>query len=218
VPIKHLGLIGVMVLAMAPVPAQAQQETFQDNVKAVIRRVGIHAKLSLRKFVDPDVTKGTTIGPSVGLGPGRTGGWKYPVGFTTFRDHLQTANGEPFAVLKSKTILAGVGYSWHSGRLSTGVSLQAGYAFNNGRVQGDMERAFAVPNDTVSIDVANALLLRPQVKAEYFITPKFSIRVAGDYVLMRPQATVTTPTERIVNRWDASNVHAHVNVGWYPFR
>ena len=114
--------------------------------------------------------------------------------------------------------MAGIGYGWHFGRLSTGASLQTGYAFNRGRTEGDVPLVFDVPLSAVSVEVGNSLLLRPQVKAEYFITPKFTARVSADYMLLRPDIVVTTPTERIEDRWNASNVHANIGIGYYPFR
>jgi hypothetical protein len=62
------------------------------------------------------------------------------------------------------------------------------------------------------------MLLRPQVKAEYFITEKFTLRASADYMRLRPDIVATTPTGQIGDRWDASNVHANVGIGFYPFR
>ena len=135
-----------------------------------------------------------------------------------FSENLHSPNGEPFAVMRSRAILVGVGYNHYFGRLLTGASVQTGFAFNSGRTEGDMQRAFDAPNGTVSLNVGNSLLLRPHVKAEYFITPKFGLRVAADYVVIQPDIAVTTPTGQIVDRWDASNVHVAVGVSFYPFR
>ena len=104
------------------------------------------------------------------------------------------------------------------GRLSTAASLQTGYAFNHGRANGEMPRAFEVSTGAVSLSVDNSPIVRPQVDAEYFVTSKFTLRVSADYMMLRPAIAVTTPTERIVGRWHASNVHANVGVGFYPMR
>ena len=96
------------------------------------------------------------------------------------------------------------------------MELQTGYALNHVSVKGDLEHAFNAA--MVSADVGNSWLLRPSVKAEYFLTPKFSVRVSGDYVYMRPRIVVTTPTERFEGRWDESNLHANFGVAFYPFR
>jgi hypothetical protein len=214
----HFGLAGVVVLTLIPNPARAQGDMFRDAATKLIHKVGVHGNVSFRDPVDSDVTKGTTFGPSIGLSPGRTNGVKYPMGISMFSEDLHSANGEQFAVMKTWSIQAGIGYGWHFGLLSTSVGVQTGYSFNSGHIQGDTARAFDLPGGAVSIDVGNAWLLRPQVKAEYFLTPKFTLRVSGDYVLMHPDVTVTTPNGRVANRWDASNIHANVGVGWYPFR
>lgn len=216
--LRDFGLIGTVLLTMVPAPAQAQPEFIKETATKIIRRVGVRANMSFRDPVDPDVSKGTTFGLSVGLGPGHTNGWRYPIGFTMFSENLHSPNGEPCAVMRSTAIVAGIGYSHHFGRLSTGASLQTGFAFNRGRTEGDMQRAFGVPDSAVSVDVGNSLLLRPHVKAEYFFTPTFAFRVSADYVLIRPDIAVSTPTERITDRWDTSNAHATVGVSFYPFR
>jgi hypothetical protein len=56
------------------------------------------------------------------------------------------------------------------------------------------------------------------VKAEYFVTEKFTVRTSGGYVMMHPDVTVTTPIEHLTGRWDASNFNVTVGVGFYPFR
>ena len=211
------GVIGALFLALAPARAHAQSG-LKDNVAELIRKVGVHGNMSVRNSPDPDVTKGTTFGPSIGLSPGRTNGVKYPIGFTMFSENLRSPNGEQFAVMDTKAIMAGIGYGWHFGRLSTGAALQTGYAFNSGRIEGDVLRAFESPAEAVSVHVGNSPFLRPGVKAEYFITPKFTFRVSADYMLMRPNVTVTTPAGQIADRWDMSNVHANIGVGFYPFR
>jgi hypothetical protein len=152
------------------------------------------------------------------LSPGQTNGWRYPVGITMFNENLHGPNGQQFALLRSRAIMAGIGYGWHFGRLSTGVSLQAGFAFNSARPRGDVPGAFDLPGGAVSMHAGNSPLLRPQIKAEYFITPKFTFRVSGDYMLIKPDITVTTPVGTISDRWNASNIHANVGFGYYPFR
>lgn len=211
-------VVGAILLAMVATQAEAQPAFLQETATKVARRAGVHLNLSVRQPVDPDVTDGTTLGLSFGLSPGQTTGWTYPIGLNMFREDLHSPNGEPFAVLRTRAITAGIGYRWVFGRLSIGPSLQTGFAFNSGRIEGDVPRAFSVPNEATSVHVGNAPLLRTQVQAEYMFRPKFSVRISTDYVLMRPAIDVTTPFERITGRWSASNVHASVGIGFYPMR
>ena len=213
-----LVMLALAGLAAAPDQAQAQPSFIKDNVVKMVRKVGLHGNVSFREPTDPDVTKGTTFGASVGLSPGRTNGWRYPFGLTTFSEYLHGPNGQQFATFRARAIMAGIGYGWHFGRLSTGASVQTGYSFNRARPDGDILGAFGVPSGLVSVEAGNSWLLRPQIKAEYFITPKFTFRISADYMLMRPDIVVTTPTGRITDRWDASNAHANIGFGVYPFR
>ena len=215
--LHFVGLIGTIVLALVSAPAQAQSK-FKDNVTSLIRKVGVHGNVGFRHPTDEDVTKGKTFGGSIGLSPGRTNGWRYPVALTMLTEDLHSPNGEPFATMRSRAIVAGIGYGWHFGRLSTGIQMQTGYAFNHGSITGDMPRAFGVPNGAVSVEVGNSMLLRPQAKVEYLVTEKFTLRASVDYMRLRPDIVATTPTGQLTNRWDASNVHVNVGIGFYPFR
>lgn len=85
------------------------------------------------------------------------------------------------------------------------------------RPEGDVLNALDLLEGTVTLDVRNSWLLRPQIKAEYFLTRKFTVRVSGDYVLTHPDIIVTTPAGQLANRWDASNFHANIGIGVYPF-
>jgi len=201
-----------------PSPAVAQQEFLKENVKKIIRKIGIHANISVREPLDHDVTKGTTYGVSIGLSPGRTNGWRYPFGFTTFSENLNGPAGEEFATFKSRAIIGGIGYGWHRGKLSLGTSLQGGWGFNHGRLYGNTARAFGSPEGPTSIHISNSPLLRPQIKAEYFLTRKFTLRTSADYMFLRPGIEVTTVAGRQEDRWRLSNFHANLGVGFYPFR
>ncbi len=201
----------------APVTAQAQPEFVKDNVTKIIRKVGVHVNTSVREPLDGDVTKGTTFGASLVLGGDRGPGWKYPFALTSFSENLHGPGGDQFATLKSWGIVGGIGYGWSFGKLSTGVALQTGVAFNSGRLAGNAAQAFNAEGP-VSLKVGNSLLLRPKATIEYFITPKFTVRTSADYMLTQPNITVTTPAGPIGDRWNASSFHASVGIGFYPFR
>ena len=216
--IHHAFAIVVLGCFLAPAPAQAQPEFLKDNVSKIVRKVGVHVNMSVREPLDHDVTKGTTFSASVGLSPGRNNGWRYPFGMTLLSENLHAPNGEKFAVFKSFAILGGIGYGWHFGKLSTGASVQTGYGFNHGTLEGNVARTFGAPDGPSSIHIANTPLLRPQIKAEYFLTPKFTLRTSADYIFMRPGIDVTTAGVAQEDRWHVSNFHANFGIGFYPFR
>lgn len=211
-------LIAVLILAAVPASAHAESGVIRENVTKLIKKVGIHGNVSYRYPLDSDVTKGWGQGVSIGLSPGHHNGWTYPFALTFFTQDLHSPNGDAFASVRTRALLGGIGYGWHFGRLSTGVQLQAGYALNHLSVRDDLQDAFNAPSETVSIDVGNSWLLRPTLKAEYFITPKFTVRVSGDYVYTRPGITVTTPAGPIDRDWDESNLHANFGIAFYPLR
>jgi|SRR6187431_409394 len=213
--LTHVMLIAALLAA--PSTVQAQQEFIKNNVAKMIRKVGVHANASFRAPTDNDVTTSGTYGLSVGLSPGETNGWRYPVALAFFSEDLNGPSGRQFAVLRGRAILAGIGYGWHFGKLSTGVAMQAGYVDYRVRPEGDVLSAFNLPSGTVNMDVGNTWLLRPQIKAEYFLTRKITVRVSGDYVVSHPDVVVTTPAGRTTTEWDASNFHANVGIGIYPF-
>jgi hypothetical protein len=216
--LQSLGVSVALMLAFLPSPAMAQREFLKDNLTKIIRKTGVHVNTSWRKPLDSDVTKGTTFSGSIGLSPGRTNGWRYPFGFTTFSENLHGPNGEEFAKFKSRAILGGIGYGWHFGKLSVGTSVQAGWGFNHGTLAGNTARVFGSPEGPTSIHISNSPILRPQFKVEYFLTPKFTVRSSADYMFLRPAVDVTTVSGPQEDRWRASNFHANVGIGFYPFR
>jgi len=210
----HALLITILLSFVGPVHARAQSGV-KDNLVQMIKKVGAHGNVSVRHPIDEDVTKGTSFGGSLGLAPGHTSGWKYPVSLTLFSEDLHSPNGAQFAFVRHFGLLAGVGYGWHFGRLATGASFQVGYALTREKTEGDLLAAWGTPSVGVRAD--NAFLWRPQFKTEYFITEKFTIRAGVDYMHSHPEIVVTTPTGQVTG-WDLSNIHANVGIGFYPFR
>jgi hypothetical protein len=206
-------LITLLLPFVGPVDARAQ--SLKDNLVQIVKKVGVHGNVSVRHPIDEDVTKATSFGGSIGLAPGHTGGWKYPVGLTLFSEDLHSPNGGQFAFVRHFGLLAGVGYGWHFGRLATSADFQVGYALTREKINGDLVAAWGTP--AVGVRAENAFLWRPQFKTEYFISEKFTIRAGVDYMHSHPEITVTTPSGQVTG-WDLSNIHANVGIGFYPFR
>lgn len=51
----------------------------KDNTAKMLRKLGVHLNTSFRQPTDGDVSKGRSYGVSVGLSPGQSNGWRYPV-------------------------------------------------------------------------------------------------------------------------------------------
>ena len=208
--------VAILLAFVCPVRAAAQS-ALKDNLVDLAKKVGVHGNVSLRHPTDEDVTKGTSLGGSVGLAPGHTGGWKYPVGLTLFSENLHSPNGEQFAYVREFGLVGGIGYGWHFGRLAAGAQFQIGFALTREKTDGDMVAAFGVPAPAVGVHADNAFLWRPEFKTEYFVTEKFTIRAGVDYLHSNPDILVTTPNGQFTG-WDLSNIHANVGIGFYPFR
>ena len=213
-----LGLSAALALSLIPSPALAQSDFLKENVTKIVRKVGVHANMTVREPLDHDVTKGTRFSGSIGLSPGLSNGWRYPISFSIFSENLHGPTGEKFATFKSRAILAGIGYGWHLGRISLGASVQGGWAFNHGTLLDTTSHAFGSPEGPSSIHIENSPLLRPQFKAEYFVTRRFTLRSAADYSFLWPAVNVTTPSGPQEDVWHTSNFHANFGVGYYPFR
>lgn len=212
--------LAVLAGTMLTVPdvVHAQGQFLHDNLSKMVRKVGVHVNTSFRKPVDPDVTKGITFGASVGLSPGRTDGWRFPIGLGMYSEYLHAPTGRQFGVFQTRALMAGFGYGWHVGRLSTGASMQAGWGINRAVARGDAAQAFDVLSGGVYVQVHNAMLFRPQIKAEYFLTERFTLRVSADYVRTRPDILVLIPSGPSSDHWNVSSLHANLGIGVYPFR
>lgn len=218
--VRALGLAAATTLAMLfPTPALAQQQFIKDKVSTIIKKVGIHLGSN---FTDPlntkEARKDGSYSVLVGLAPGGSGGWSFPVGISWYTEDLVAPNGVVFGQLRARPFYGGVGYSWHVGKLTAGVELQAGWSINSLKPHGDPASAFHSVPAQIAMDVANSFSLRPQVKIEYFVTPKFTVRSALNYVLTNPRVMIGTPSGVLTDTWNASNVSLAVGVGYYPFR
>ena len=212
---SRFGFLCILLLATNPPAAHAGD--LRDTAIVWIHKVGIHGNVGFRHPTDPDVSRGVSFGPSIGLSPGQTNGWKFPVALSMFSEDLHNPAGTQFGSVRTRALLVGIGYGWHVGRLSVGPQVQVGYAFEHASMDDNGALAFG-SSGGVSVHADNAWIVRPEFKVEYFITPKVTFRTSVDYVRLEPDVTVTTPSAVITDQWSLSNVHANVGVGFYPFR
>ena len=200
---------------MQATPAFAQSE-FKANLTRMIRKVGVHGSVGVTQPFDSDVTKGLSTGISVGLAPGRKTGWKYPFGLAWFSQELRGPTGDKFGRFLARPIMAGIGYGWHHGNLNTSVEVQGGISFNQVRLEAAPSRAFNSDSD-VRIKLGNSPIVRPQVRLEYFLTPKVTLRTSLNYIYTQPHIVVQMPNGPAPGNWDAQAVNFSVGVGYYPF-
>jgi hypothetical protein len=216
--LRDLGLIGALILGLTPAAAQAQDDDFfKSKIKELIEKSGVYVSASTRSSIDNDVV----MGPSVGIGYGTAGakrtGIKFPLSLSGYRADLQTAEGDAFGSVKSRQILTGIGYQWVFGKMVYGAQLNVGYSFNDVAIDANAPAVFSAA-PPISIDASNSWVLRPLVKAEYFLHHKVSVRTQLSYTYTDPQVVVTTAQGQFTDEWRPHHVRASIAMGFFPFR
>lgn len=217
--LHHLGLIGALLVALVPAPAQAQNDFIKDKVKTFIEKAGIYVSMSSRSSIDNDVK----MGPSLGIGYGSASrnprtGRKIPFSFSSYSGDLETADTQSaFGRFKSQQIMSGIGYQWVRGKMIYSTQLGVGFAFNKVTLDPGAALAFGVA-EPVRVDVSNSFVVRPQAKAEYFLHRKLSVRGTVSYTYTDPDVVISTATQNFTREWRPHHVHASVAMGFFPFR
>lgn len=216
VRMRNLGLIGALVIAFFPRPAQAQGDAMKDKIAHLIQKAGIYVSVSRKDASDSDVRISQGVGISPGLAGSQRKGKKYPFSFSTYSADLETG-GATFGNFKAKQIMSGIGYQWApTPKLVYSTQLNVGYSFNSIDAISP-ETAFAA-SGPVQVSVSNSWVLRPQAKIEYYVRRKMSVRLQGGYLYTNPHVTVHTPTTRFENDWRPSHFYASLGMGLFPFR
>lgn len=214
---RNLGLFGMLLIALVPAPAQAQGEFMKGKMKELIEKSGIYVSAATRTSVDDDVVMGPTFGVGYGTAGAKRNGWKYPFSFSGYRGDLQTTSGAEFGEFKAKQIMSGVGYQWVHGKMVYSAQMGLGYSFNTITLNPAATAAFA-STEAIRYEVSDSFVVRPQVKAEYFVHPKLSLRTQLSYTYTDPDVVVHTATESLGREWRPHHVHLSFAVGVFPFR
>ena len=190
----------------------------KSKLKDIIEKSGIYVSASTRTSVDNDVKMGPTFGIGYGTAGQKRNGWKFPFSYSGYRGALTTTStGVEFGEFKAKQIMSGVGYQWVHGKMVYTAQLGLGYSFNKINLQPVASQAFA-STEAVRYDVENSFVVRPMVKAEYFVHHKLSLRTQLSYTYTDPDVVVQTATESFVREWRPHHVHLSFAVGVFPFR
>ena len=215
---RNLGFIGALLIALLPRPAQAQGDFLKSNLKHWIEKTGVYVSASTRTALDDEVD----MGPSIGVGLGfasehQRSGRKYPFSFSGYGANLDTDGGNKFGRISARQIMSGVGYSWVHGKMVYGAQVGVGYSFNKVTLDPGVAIAFGVP-EPVGVDVSNSWVLRPQVKAEYFVHRKLSLRTQFSYTLTDPDVVIHTVNQDFVHDWNPNHFQLSFAVGIFPMR
>jgi hypothetical protein len=214
---RYLGLFGILIVLWMPSSAQAQGDFIKDKVKELIEKSGIYISGSTRTSIDDQVDMGRSLGIGYGTAGSKKTGWKYPFSFGGYRGDLQTEGGLDFGRIRARQIMTGIGYQWVHGKMVYGVQLGVGYSFNQVTISPDAPVVFST-TPPVRVDVSNSWVVRPLVKAEYFVHPKLSVRTQLSYTYTDPNVVVTTATSRFTDEWRPTHMQLSVALGVFPFR
>ena len=214
---RNLGLTGALLILLLPASAQAQGDFIKDKVKELIEKSGIYISGSTRTSIDDEVDMGRSLGIGYGTAGEKKTGWKYPFSFGGYRADLQTEAGRDFGQIKARQIMTGIGYQWVRGKMVYGVQLGVGYSFNNITIAPDAPVVFST-SPPIQVDVSDSWVVRPLVKAEYFVHPKLSVRTQLSYTYTDPNVVVTTALARFTDEWRPTHMQFSVALGVFPFR
>ena len=214
---RTLGLFGVLLVALLPVPAQAQGEFVKSQLRELIEKSGVYVSTSTRTAIDGDVQ----MEPSFGIGYGTAGhkrtGIKYPFSFSGYRGGLETNDGVGFGEFKARQIMSGVGYQWVRGKMVYGAQLGLGYSFNKVTLDPGVAVAFGVP-EPVGVTVSNSFVVQPKVKAEYFLHRKVSVRTQLSYTYTDPDVVIHSAVQDFAREWTPHHFQLGLAMGFFPFR
>jgi hypothetical protein len=216
VRMRTLGLIGALLIAVLPRPAEAQGDFIKSKLKDLIEKSGVYVSAATRTAVDSDVDMGPTFGIGYGTAGQKRNGWKFPFSFSGYRGALTSSDVE-FGEFKAQQIMSGVGYQWVHGKMVYSTQLGLGYSFNKITLNPAAPTAFN-SSEAVRYDVSDSFVVRPQVKAEYFLHPKISLRTQLSYTYTDPDVVVHTATGSLTREWRPHHVHLSFAVGFFPFR
>jgi len=214
---RNLGLVGVLLLALLPRPAEAQGEFIKTKLKELIERSGVYVSASSRTSLDNDIRMGRTYGIGYGAAGRQKTGRKIPFSFGGYSGDLETTSGTDFGRFKATQLMSGIGYSWARGKMVYGAQLGVGYSFNRVELNPAVSAAFGVA-EPVGVSVSNSWVVRPQVKAEYFIHRKISLRTQLSYTYTDPNVVIHTATENIGHEWRPHHTQISAAIGIFPFR
>jgi len=214
---RNLGLIVALLLALLPRPAQAQGDFIKSKLKDLIERSGVYVSASTRSSIDNDVRMGTTLGVGYGIAGRQRSGRKIPFSFSGYGGDLETAEGAGFGRFSAKQIMSGIGYQWVHGKMVYGAQLGAGYSFNNVTLDPAVSSAFGV-TEPVAVSVSNSFVLRPQVKAEYWLHRKMSLRTQLSYTYTDPEVVIHTANRDFAHEWRPHHLQLSFAVGFFPLR
>jgi hypothetical protein len=138
--------------------------------------------VNLARPLSSDLDRSIRVSPLIRIGSGT--GVGVAMGFGWFATDLYASEtSNRLGTLKIKPIMAGAGYDVRRDRISTGVSIVGGIAFNS--VDPDRREAAS----GLAVDVSDSLALRSGMSVWVDLDSRTALNVFGGYLMTRPRAT-----------------------------
>jgi hypothetical protein len=186
------------LLALLPAPASAQSEG----------RVSVGGSVTLNTTTDDEVDSVFSAGPLVRLNPRR--GWGVAGALNWFRADLANPSGldGPFARLRVRPLMGGVGYTIGPDKVLTTFSIVAGPSFNSADFEDGFLDGLIPALSPPEIDVENSFAVRPGISVTVTVAPRVGITGFAGYLINRPGIVYRAPggAEEFRDRWKADSV------------
>lgn len=165
--------------------------------------------VSSRQATESGAAGHTSVGLTWRLGHSKTGwGWHYGLGWYS-ADLEQPVTTQPtdFGELKVRPIMGGYGYTRVVGRTAVTAKLMGGYAFNSFHLHPTFDDQYRrqLGAGTVTTDVSNGFVLKPEVSAWIDMSRKIGLQFSAAYTVARPEVTVSSSLGT-----DTRHIHADV--------
>ena len=178
-------------------------------------RVSVGASVTFIEPSDEDVASTVTVGPLVRLNPRR--GWGPAAALNWFRADLRNPAGgdAPFARLRVRPLMAGIGYTIGPETTLVNFSVVAGPSFNSVDFEDDF---IATLSSTPTIDVKNSFVVRPGVSVTQTLAPRVGLVGFAGYMFNRPDITYRNGAgQQFDDQWRADSLVLSVGVVYSLF-
>lgn len=197
----------ILFAALAAVPAIASAQTEG--------RIGVGGSVTWVSPTDDDVSSIVGYGPLVRLNPRR--GWRPAAALNWFRSDLRNPTGAdgPFARLRVRPLMGGIGYTIGPDKTLVTFSIVAGPSFNSVDFEDEFIRTLS---SQPSIDVDTSFVVRPGVSVTQSVAKRVGIVGFAGYMIARPNVSYRNGAGEIFeDRWKADSVVLSVGVVYSLF-
>lgn len=199
---RYFTFLAALLLAscvVLPRSASAQPAPpLSDDVRHRCERfaVAVGASVSAKQGSDDGTIGHISPGPVLRIGRGCTG-WGVQTGRGWFSADLEQPLGlttAGFGELKIRPVMVGYGYSHGVGPAVVTGKLMVGYAVNAFEMRQAYEDGYRALRSAQSVtsDVSNTFVLKPEVSTWIDMGPKVSLNISTGYAIARPTVTVSS--------------------------